>query len=90
MVQLSGAAELLGGIGLLIPATRTFAGLALIVFLVAVFPANIEMLRQAYIFKAPRTWQCILWLRLPLQGLIIWWVSRVSRRKDKPKTLERL
>jgi uncharacterized membrane protein len=40
-VFVTGILEILGGIGLIIPETRTLAGVCLIVFLVAVFPANV-------------------------------------------------
>jgi len=47
LVLFAGLCEIAGGIGLLIPATRTAAAIALVVFLVAVFPAN------AYAAKYP-------------------------------------
>ncbi len=40
LVHLTGACEILGGVGILVPATRLAAAIALAVFLVAVFPAN--------------------------------------------------
>jgi len=40
LVVFTGLCEIAGGVGLAIPATRTVASIALIVFLVAVFPAN--------------------------------------------------
>ncbi len=40
LVAVTGVCELAGGIGLLVPATRVAAAVCLIVFLVAVFPAN--------------------------------------------------
>ena len=40
LVYLTGVCEVAGGVGLVIPATRVAASIALIVFLVAVFPAN--------------------------------------------------
>ncbi|MEN0086773.1 MAG: DoxX family membrane protein [Leifsonia sp.] len=40
LVAFTGVCELAGGIGLLIPATRVAAAICLVVFLVAVFPAN--------------------------------------------------
>jgi uncharacterized membrane protein len=45
LVYLSGAAEIAGGVGLLIPATRQLAGWGLILLLLAVFPANVYMLQ---------------------------------------------
>jgi len=41
--DISGAAEILGGIGIFIPPVRIAAGWGLIALLVAVFPANIDM-----------------------------------------------
>jgi uncharacterized membrane protein len=40
LVYVTGVCEVAGGIGLAIPATRLAASVALIVFLVAIFPAN--------------------------------------------------
>jgi uncharacterized membrane protein len=40
LVRFTGVCELAGGIGILIPWTAFAAGMALIVFLIAVFPAN--------------------------------------------------
>jgi uncharacterized membrane protein len=40
LVLVTGVCEIAGGIGLLVPATRTLAGVLLAVFLIAVFPAN--------------------------------------------------
>jgi uncharacterized membrane protein len=41
LVTLTGVSEILGAIGLLVPSTRRAAALALMVFLVAVLPANV-------------------------------------------------
>lgn len=40
LVYFTGVCEILGGVGILVPVTRLAAGIALAVFLVAVFPAN--------------------------------------------------
>jgi uncharacterized membrane protein len=40
LVRFTGVCELAGGIGLLVPVTTFLAGIMLVVFLVAVFPAN--------------------------------------------------
>lgn len=75
MVQLSGVAEILGGIGLLMPRLRKTAGFGLILLLVAVFPANVQMLLNARASGSP---ELLLWARLPLQIVFIWWVRSVS------------
>ncbi len=40
IVQISGVAEIAGGVGVLVPSTRRLSGLGLIALLAAVFPAN--------------------------------------------------
>jgi len=74
MVHITGVLELLGAAGILISRTRTLAGICLILFLLAVFPANIKAAREKItINKKPAT---PLWLRLPMQILfigLIWW-----------------
>jgi uncharacterized membrane protein len=42
MVTFTGVCEILGAIGLLVPRTRRLAAVALVVFLIAVLPANIH------------------------------------------------
>jgi uncharacterized membrane protein len=77
LVQLSGIAEILGGIGVLVPATRRPAGLGLIALLAAVFPANLYMAREPERFaRVPRL---ALYARLPLQPLMMWWAWRATR-----------
>lgn len=77
MVQVSGVAEIAGGVGLLVPALRRAAGIGLILLLLAVFPANIQMLLNARAAGSP---ELALWLRLPLQVVFLWWVNRVGRQ----------
>ncbi len=78
LVYVSGVCEALGGAGLLVPRVRKAAGWGLIALYVAVFPANINMA----ISNMPiggRHYPVLLWLRLPLQGVLIawaWWCSR--------------
>ena len=79
LVYVSGVFEALGGAGLLLPATRTAAAIGLIVLLLAVLPANVEMLRLAQQRGASPLFQLACWLRLPLQPLLMWWVWRVSQ-----------
>lgn len=72
LVYLSGLLEILGGFGLLLTRTRKLAGIALIALLIAVFPANINMaLNNQQFANIP---VALLWLRLPLQFVLIAWV----------------
>lgn len=85
LVWISGIAEILGGAGLLVPKARRFAGLALIVLLVLVFPANINMAVN-HIYIGSMNNDFILWARLPLQLILIaWldWATRESRETAK-------
>ena len=77
LVLLSGVAEVAGGLGLLLPATRRAATWGLLALLLAVFPANIYMLQ---IHEQLHLWAWVAWARLPLQPLLMWWVWRVGAR----------
>jgi uncharacterized membrane protein len=76
LVLLSGVAEVAGGLGLLLPATRRWAAWGLLALLVAVFPANVHMLQLHEQLHIP-LWA--LWARLPLQPLLMWAVWRAGR-----------
>ena len=86
LVIVSGLAEIAGGLGLLIRPLRRVAGWSLIVLLLAVFPANIHMALHPDRFGMP-PW--MLWMRLPLQVVLVawvWWValSRSQRKRMSP------
>ena len=74
MVTLTGVCEVLGAIGLLIPPARRIAAVALILFLIAVLPANIHAARASLTLNgAPVT---ALWPRVVLQIVfiaLVWW-----------------
>jgi uncharacterized membrane protein len=78
MVYLTGVAEIAGGIGLLLERFRRAAAFGLIALLVAVFPANVEMLQDAIAANASALYRTLLFLRLPLQPLLIVWIYRVG------------
>jgi uncharacterized membrane protein len=77
IVYFTGLCEIAGAVGLMFPQTRRAAGLALIAFFVAVFPANIRAARSGVTLRGrPPT---RLWLRAPTQLLFILaacWASR--------------
>ena len=85
LVALSGVAEIAGGLGVLVDRTRRGAGWGLIVLLVAVFPANLQMLLNAIAASASGGSVTALVARLPLQPLLIWWVWRVTVRESPPR-----
>jgi uncharacterized membrane protein len=76
LVYASGAAEIAGGAGVLHPATRRAAGWWLIATLVAIFPANVNMAVNAERFRVVP--EPLLWLRLPLQAVLIAWAYRAA------------
>lgn len=84
LVQLSGAAEIALGLGVLVDRTRVMAGWGLIALLVAVFPANVQMLLNALDAHASAVWLTALVLRLPLQWVIGRWVYRVAVQVRAP------
>jgi uncharacterized membrane protein len=81
MVRISGAFEILGGLGLLVPATRRAAALGLVALLMAVFPANIYMAVHPVQAGAAGIAPVLRCGRLPLQGLLIWWLLWSARPK---------
>ena len=85
MVTFTGICEILGAVGLLVPQTRRIAAVALIVYLVAVLPANIHAAQAGVTLRgAPAT---PIVPRVALQLLFIallWWSSvRPDRARDK-------
>ncbi len=82
LVYASGVAEMAGGIGICFPNWRRLAGWGLIALLVAIFPANVHMLTNAVPLNGKNIPEWILWVRLPLQAVLIAWVyvSCVKRK----------
>jgi uncharacterized membrane protein len=82
LVAVSGACEVLGGIGILVPRTRRAAGWGLIALLAAVFPANLHVALMGRMpgFGFSPTF---LWLRLPFQAVFaaaVWWAALAASR----------
>ena len=77
LVSVTGVLEVLGAVGLLVPATRGLAGIGLIFLLVAMFPANVAAARRGVPLRGkPPT---PLPLRLSLQLVFIgmtWWATQ--------------
>ena len=69
LVNISGVAEILCGLGLLIPNTRKAAAWGTIALLIAIIPANINMAMHPANFGFSPIG---LYLRLPIQLLLIW------------------
>ncbi len=73
VILLTGVAEILGAVGLLIPRIRRVAGVGLALYALCVFPANIKHAFDAVAIPGlPTSW----WYhgpRLALQPVLIWW-----------------
>ena len=78
LVYLSGAIEISLGVLLLFPRWQRPAGWGLIALSVAVFPANVHMALHPALF--PEFTPTGLWLRLPLQGIVVAWAWCYTRR----------
>ncbi len=75
---ISGAFQIIGAIAILFSKARRIVGYTLIIFLIAILPANIQMIMY------PETSSChpdMIYLRLPLQIVLILWVYWATIRK---------
>jgi uncharacterized membrane protein len=72
LVYVSGAAELLGALGVLVPGLREYAGWGLLLLALVVFPANVHMALHPADFEGIPAWA--LYLRLPLQVALVGWI----------------
>ena len=77
LVLASGAAEIGGALAVIAPRTRRSAGIWLAATLVAVFPANLHMALHAE--RYPGLSPELLWGRLALQPLAIWWALSATK-----------
>jgi uncharacterized membrane protein len=77
LVLASGAAEIGGALGVIPPRTRRPAGLWLAATLVAVFPANLHMALHPDRYSGLSAG--LLWGRLALQPLAIWWALAATK-----------
>lgn len=84
MVYASGLVEILLGFGLMSSKTRRLSAWGIIALLIAVFPANIHAyVNDIDVFGLPR-W--VILLRLPFQGVLIYWAYIYTRINLHGKT----
>ncbi|HLL16103.1 MAG TPA: hypothetical protein VK388_13655 [Pyrinomonadaceae bacterium] len=77
LVYLSGFFEASLGLLLFVPKYTRLAAWGLVALLVAVFPANVQMALNPQLF--PEIPHAVLWLRLPLQAVLIAWAYLLTR-----------
>lgn len=87
LVYISGVFEILGGIGLFLPQFRRFAVIGLLILVVAVFPANIYMVMHPEEFAKGWITPLALWIRLPLQPLLLWWLWYILPKRMTPEKI---
>jgi uncharacterized membrane protein len=78
LVAISGVAEAALGVLLLFRRWAVWAAWGLIALLVAIFPANVHMALHPELY--PSISPIMLWLRLPLQPILIAWAWFYTRR----------
>jgi uncharacterized membrane protein len=84
IIRITGGCEILGGFGLIIPATRRWAGWALAAYAVCVFPANLyHAFGHVTAPGLPSSW----WYhgpRLLFQPVFVWWALYAGEVIDWP------
>jgi uncharacterized membrane protein len=84
VVIATGVAEILGGIGLLIPRTRKPAAVGLALYAVGVYPANLyHAFAHVHIASLPDSW----WYHVPrllCQPVFVWWALFAGGLLDWP------
>lgn len=73
LVLFTGLCEQAGAIGLLLPRWRRWAAVALALYFVCVFPANLKNALDGLSVDGLPSAQWYYWLRLPFQPLIMLW-----------------
>lgn len=79
LVFISGVFEIIFGLLLLFPFTSRLAAWGIIGLLIAIFPANIQMMLNYWHESNPLLWISIL--RLPLQIILIWWAYTFTKKR---------
>ncbi len=84
VVFITGVLELLGGVALLVPRLRWWAGVALALYVLAVWPANFKQAVEHIVLPPiPDSW----WYhgpRLALQPVLAWWALFCAGVVDWP------
>ncbi|MGI4755865.1 MAG: DoxX family protein [Janthinobacterium lividum] len=79
LVQVSGIAEILGGVGLMVPATRRLSAWGIVAMLLVYFDVHIYMAQTPDRFAPIPAWA--LYVRLPLQLVLIAWAWHYTRQR---------
>ena len=86
--QVSGAAEIALGLGMLSPRTRRVSAVGLVALTAVVFPANVDMaVNKVEVKPADGRMERHVgnatgpenWIRLPMQAPLLWWLWREAK-----------
>jgi uncharacterized membrane protein len=87
LIQLSGVAEIVLGVAVLIPSLQRLAAWGIIALLIAVFPANLHVaLHDIPVGGASEGLGIWNWVRLPIQAVLIawaWWYTRPDQAPSR-------
>jgi uncharacterized membrane protein len=83
MVTFTGICEILGAVGLLIARTRRIASVALIIFLIAVLPANIHAAQAGVTLKGAPATPIIPRVALQVLFVVLLWWSGVRPHRSR-------
>jgi uncharacterized membrane protein len=76
----AGIAEIVGGILLFFPVTRSLAAWGIMAMLIAFLPAHIYMIQEAPIkLGSIIITPFIAWIRIPLQFVLIYWAYQFTK-----------
>lgn len=89
LVFFTGLCEMAGAAGLMVGRLRRLAGLALAVYFVCVFPANINNALNGLQVDGLPAAAWYYWVRLAFQPLVIWWALHASGAIDWPQRAHR-
>lgn len=78
LVIITGVYEILFALFLLPNQTRRFAAWGIIFLLIAVFPANIQMMLNYLNEHNSKLWIAII--RLPIQIILVWWAYTFTKK----------
>lgn len=93
VVLMTGACEIAGAIGLLVPATRRLAGIMLAIYFICVFPANIANAVNGLAVDGLPSSGWYYWVRLVFQPLYVWlalFAAGIVTQRQGPAALQPL
>ena len=85
IIYITGLLEWVGAVGLLVPRYAPVAGVCLLAFLVAVFPANVFAALNHVAMGGHDAGPAYLFVRAPFQLGLMWWTYHFAVRAPSPQ-----